>query len=442
MDSTFQIIDSVRCTPGISTDSHGMYIMSNGNYLLMGKEDTIMDLSAYHYFSNNGSPGSAAATVKTGLLQELDQNKNLVFEWHAKDHFSFDDVDSTFLSDPNTVDWTHFNSVSEDNDGNILLSVRHFDEVTKIERGTGRVLWRLGGKRSSFSFTNDPQKFRGQHSAHRTASGTILLLDNGSLNPLHPVQAKEYSLDETVMTATLSWYHLENPAVFSNSTGNAQRLTNGNTLVNYGNTSSNQNIMFNVVDPAGNKTFEIVFEDTMSTYRAFNYDSLPWGLNRPQLTCVDSGGQFYLDAGSGYASYLWSSGATTQTIPVSAADTFSVFVPYGIGFIRSEEFIVTDPLNPCLQTVVTEDPGPSLISLNTNPFTSQLMIDVKTMKDGLCSLVVMDASGRKVVEKNSHLTSGFNTLVMPSSDWPAGMYFVRCTIGAKTIVLKAIRSDN
>ena len=39
------------------------------------------------------------------------------------------------------------NAVSIDDDGNLLLSARHTSAVYKIDRRTGTVVWRLGGKR-------------------------------------------------------------------------------------------------------------------------------------------------------------------------------------------------------------------------------------------------------------------------------------------------------
>jgi len=60
--------------------------------------------------------------------------KNVVFEWHTREHFDFLDVDTFFISDPTKVDWTHVNSLHADKDGNYILSVRHFNEVTKIKR--------------------------------------------------------------------------------------------------------------------------------------------------------------------------------------------------------------------------------------------------------------------------------------------------------------------
>ena len=35
--------------------------------------------------------------------------------------------------------------------GHLLISSRHMDEVTKIDRQTGEIIWRLGGKNNDFT---------------------------------------------------------------------------------------------------------------------------------------------------------------------------------------------------------------------------------------------------------------------------------------------------
>jgi hypothetical protein len=50
------------------------------------------------------------------------------------------------------------------------------------------------------------------------------------------------------------------------------------------------------------------------------------GLNLPEKIDFCKGKSIVLDAGSGYASYLWNTGATTQTITVSTPGNYSVTV--------------------------------------------------------------------------------------------------------------------
>ncbi|MBK7183238.1 MAG: aryl-sulfate sulfotransferase [Bacteroidetes bacterium] len=276
MDSSFTIIDSVRCKAGIIPDDHDMQVLPNGHFLLIGYENVTMDLSSYNLFSGTGAPGSTTATVRFGVIQEQDANKNIVFEWHSKDYFSFVDMDTKWLSSPTFVDFTHFNAVELDTDGNILVSSRHLNEITKINRTTGAVMWRLGGNANQFTFTNDTEMFKAQHDIRRITNGNITLFDNGEPGvPFHPATAKEYQLDETTLTATLVWSYVNEPSIYSTAMGNVQRHANGNTLINYG-WYRGSNTLFTVVNPSGAKVFELSFPDSLRSYRSFYYPTLPF----------------------------------------------------------------------------------------------------------------------------------------------------------------------
>jgi hypothetical protein len=433
MDSTFTIVDSVRCMNGVVTDTHDMQILPNGHFLMLGYEYVTMDLSMYNYFGpNNDLPGNSNANVRAVVIQELDSARNVVFEWHSVDHFAFTDVDPRFLGSPLNVDWTHSNSVELDNDGNILLSSRHFDEVTKINRSDSSVMWRLGGNANQFTFINDTFPFLGQHDARRIANGHLTLNDNGHPSgPGHYAAAKEYMLDENLHTATLAWSYVEDTSIYSVAMGNVQRLANGNTLVNYGNTP-NSNIMFNVVDPAGNKIFELTFDDTLRSYRAFNYPQLPWTLSRPVITCSMSGNQLLLDAGN-YAGYQWSTGDSTQIIAVNTPGTYAVFVPDGHGgFISSDFLVISDPANYCTpastETLFTENK----FDLYPNPVTNELQIALPANDKMELSVQIVDAMGECVFSEQEIISGGkFNISV---NDLSPGIYYVLVNGNGKKFV--------
>lgn len=413
MDSTFTIIDSVSTVNNIDFDLHDLQIMRNGHYLLLGNEDITMDLSSYNMFNQTGDPGSSNATVTAGVLQELDENKNLVFEWHSINYFDFDDVDEFFLNDPANVDWTHWNSVELDTDSNLLVSARHFDEITKINRTDSSVIWRLGGKRNQFTFINDTIMFLAQHDARRLPNGNLLLYDNGRGNPLHPAIAKEYELDEDSMTATLVWYYMEADTVFSRSQGNCQRLNSGHTLISWGD-PRNKYMVFTVVDSLGSKVFEVGFPDSLITYRTFYYDSVNFLFNRSNILCSGDS----LSADSGFASYMWSTGDTTQSIFVNTADTFFVYVPLGdSGYISSDFFIVTDSTDIC-GTVGIAETAKGKITAYPNPATDQLYVRL-TEYSG--TMTVYDLSGRQIM----HFKPEHDQFSIDISSLQPGIYILR-----------------
>lgn len=436
LDSTFTLIDSVFCKNGITTDTHEFLILPNGNYLMLGYENTIMDLSSYAWFLPAGTHGSVTANVKCNVIQEQDPNKNVVFEWHAKDYFSFTDADSVWYGNPNIVDWTHCNALELDDDGNILLSTRHFNEITKINHTDSSIIWRMGGNQNQFTFLNDTLTFYGQHDVRRIANGNMTLFDNGfrkTTATYHWARALEYQLDEVNKTASLVWEYVYDTAMYSRATGNVQRLPNGNTLVNYGLISDN-NVTFVVVDSLKNKVFELSFYDTMSSYRAFNYQQLPWSFHRPIINCFDSAGVSYLDAGQGYALYQWSNGATTQMIPVTSTDTFKVWVPYGdSGFISSERFIVTDSLDPCDLNTSVNHSSLNEIEVYPNPANDKLYIrSASQFVSGTYS--IYNLLGEKIM--SGGLLSNEKEKLIDISSIPRGLYMLTLMSNGKSFSIK------
>lgn len=79
-----------------------------------------------------------------------------VFSWSTFDHLAVDDAAPDISITGTSVNPWHGNAIELDTDGHLLVSFRNMDEVTKIHRQTGEVLWRLGGKRNQFTFIGDP----------------------------------------------------------------------------------------------------------------------------------------------------------------------------------------------------------------------------------------------------------------------------------------------
>ena len=264
LDSTYTVVDSFQCGNGLTTDFHDLLVRPNGHALLMSYDTRIMDLSPY---DPKGLPNAEVVGL---VIQEIDRAKNVVFEWKSWDHFDVTDATGISLG-ARRVDYVHGNSLDLDRDGNILLSSRSLNEVTKISRATGEVIWRLGGKRNQFRFQGGATEFYRQHSARAVGDGHLLLYDNGNFRSPPYSRAVEYEIDEAQMTVKQVWEYRHPASVFGAFSGSVQRLPNGNTLIGWGSTTPT----LTEVDSRGDLVYELTFDPGIFSYRAYRFDWPP-----------------------------------------------------------------------------------------------------------------------------------------------------------------------
>ena len=271
----FEYIKSFQATNGYSTDEHEFFMLPDSGYFLIGKRDTKVDMSQYV------TGGRTDATVTETCIQEFTADDQLIFIWRAWDHFDIRNVELDDLTG-SRIRFPHMNAIFTDEDGHILLSSRHLSEISKINRQTGEFIWRMSGNPDSpdndFQFVNDPLNgFRNQHAIRSLGNNRYTLLDNGNLHSPPVSRAVEYEIDTEHMTATLVWeYRHDTNNRIARFTGNAQRLPNGNTHINWA--VSNYPTIALEVTPEGEKVFEMWFENGYNCYRSFRH---PWEGNCP-----------------------------------------------------------------------------------------------------------------------------------------------------------------
>lgn len=134
LDNTYQQVGTWSAGNGYPTDLHDLILLPNRHALLMVYDSQPYDLST--------CGGPANASVIALVIQEVDKKRNVYFEWNSLDHIPLTDTNQPLTSA--NVDYVHGNAVAQDLDGNILLSSRHLSEITKIDRNTGEIIWRLG----------------------------------------------------------------------------------------------------------------------------------------------------------------------------------------------------------------------------------------------------------------------------------------------------------
>jgi arylsulfotransferase ASST len=224
VDPLGTITRTLGCARGLQPRPHDLIGEPDGSYWIMCDETRTMDLTPY-----NGLP---EARVTGTVVQHVGADGSLLFEWSPFDHFSILDVDQGERVGA-TVNWTHGNAIDFDADGNLLVSFRNLDEITKVDTRSGAVIWRLGGRGNQFTFLDTPPPaFAHQHGVRSVGNGALVILDNMG-NPSES-RAERYILDAAARTARLAQSYGSIPGVVTQIGGSVQPLTGGRTLVSFG----------------------------------------------------------------------------------------------------------------------------------------------------------------------------------------------------------------
>ena len=253
-DHSYREITRVRAGNGFEGDHHEFQITPQDTALFDIYGKVTMDLS--------GLGGEKNATVLDGIVQEVDiETGDVLFEWHSLEHVGFDE------SYVKPYDYFHLNSIDVDNDGNLIVSSRTTCTIYKIDRRSGDVIWRLGGKRSDFEM-GPGTRTSFQHDARRQRDGTLTVFDNGNMSEVEQSRAIVLELDEEAMTAKLVREYTHPDNVRSATQGNLQVLPNGNVFVGWGSAP-----VLSEFGHEGGLLFSAAFPDEGESYRAFRF---PW----------------------------------------------------------------------------------------------------------------------------------------------------------------------
>lgn len=248
---------------GYTVDEHELQVLADGTYFLVALNSQTVDMSRYV------AGGNTAASVTEMVIQEFTAAGELILQWRAWDHLDVRDEAAFVNILASSFDFPHFNAIDVDSDGNMLVSARNTSEVTKINRQTGEIIWRLGGAHNQFTYVNDPLSgTRNQHAFRSLGNNHYTVFDNGNLHSPSVSRAVEWVLDTNNMTATIVWQY-PNPtttSLYSFYMGDVQRLPNGNTLIDWavGNLPK-----LTEVRPDGTKAYEMNWVAGWEAYRTW-----------------------------------------------------------------------------------------------------------------------------------------------------------------------------
>jgi hypothetical protein len=168
---------------------------------------------------------------------EIDPKGNVVWEWHANDHFDPDvDIIGPLYK---RQEWYHGNSVAALSDGNVAVTGRHTDSLIVIDRKTGRIVRRWGNtayldkETGRIEYRSGKDTMGGPHDVREVpaglpGAGRLTCYDNGT----YVSASRVVEIDPA--TGELAWQSPQEVIGrkhYSDFVAGSQRLGNGNTLV-------------------------------------------------------------------------------------------------------------------------------------------------------------------------------------------------------------------
>jgi hypothetical protein len=248
----------IRAGDGLMTDLHELQLTRRGTALVTAYGTVSADLSRLG--------GPSKGKIFTGHAQEIDLHTGrLLFDWNSLDHVPL----SESLKRPPSphsdagFDYFHINSISETDDGNLLIGARNTSAIYKVDRSTGKVIWRLGGPRSDFHIS-PPARFYWQHHSRMHGNNLMTLFDNGGPKKEKESRGLLLSLNHNTRQVDLKQAYVHPAGFMAITKGSVQRLDDGRVFVGWGDQP-----YFSEFAPDGALLLHGEFPFGVRSYRAF-----------------------------------------------------------------------------------------------------------------------------------------------------------------------------
>jgi hypothetical protein len=267
-DNRYTPVRRVRAGNGLRADAHEFQLTPHGTALLV----------SYDHVRR------ARGTIIQAVIQEIDIKTGLVlFEWNSIGHIA---LDESYREHEKGEPWDymHVNSIAEDRDGNFIVSARSTNAVYKISRASGRVIWRLGGKRSDFAL-GPGASFSDQHDARPQPDGSLTIFDNSARRPApQGSRGIELVLDENAKTATLRRAFVHPDKIQTAGQGDMQALPGGSMFIGWGSRR-----FFSEFDAQGKLVLDGRLSAGNRSYRAYRAAWAGAPPTRPKVAATRSG---------------------------------------------------------------------------------------------------------------------------------------------------------
>jgi hypothetical protein len=277
-DASYDVIARLNAGNGVPSDLHELRLTPHGTALVTGYRTIPWDLTPIG--------GPADGFLLDSVAQEVDvATGTVLLDWRASDHVPLEESYAPIAN--GVLDLAHLNSVDLWDDDHLLVSARHTWTLYKVDRRTGAVVWRLGGKRNEFA-VGDGASFSWQHHARRREDGTLTIFDNGNGPILQQEPASRgirLHVDEQRRTVRLVEAHAQPDGLSANAEGSVQTLPDGGTFVGWGIVPA-----YSEFGPDGSLRLHATFAAGGSSYRAFRFAWSGRPRTKPTVVVDDDGG--------------------------------------------------------------------------------------------------------------------------------------------------------
>jgi EmrB/QacA subfamily drug resistance transporter len=263
-DQHYRTIARLRGVDGWILTLHSLTIQGNDAWVTANK-DMPYNLSRYG--------GAYNGAITDSAVQEYDlRTGKLVRSWDALDHIPLSQSYSTLPSNGFPWDAYHVNSIVLPGDGTFVVSMRNTWAAYKVNIATGRIVWTLGGRNSSFKFAGGAS-FTWQHDV-TVYPGTsfVTMFDDHCCQissggtyvaPTAPSRGLVLKLDLGKRVASLVGQYGLDENLASDYMGSLEPLPNGNELMGWGSTP-----LLTEYDSSGNKLLRAELPGSDLSYRA------------------------------------------------------------------------------------------------------------------------------------------------------------------------------
>jgi hypothetical protein len=257
-DSSYRPIAHVDAGNGYGADLHEFVLDTDGTAWIDAFDPVEVNLASMG--------GSAHGVVSDSVVQEIDVKTGLVmWEWHALGHIPLRDSYAPMAHTSHPWDYVHINSIDAGSSGQLLLSSRNTRAVFDVSEHTGALIWRIGGRFSSFKH-GAGTFFYWQHDAAWQPGGLVSVFDNGS-EPPEEAQTRGLLLKPSTATRTVTLvkqFTNPNATLLAASQGDLLSLPGGNWLMGYGGLPN-----FTEYDGSGRVLFDATLGPQVQSYRTY-----------------------------------------------------------------------------------------------------------------------------------------------------------------------------